>query len=132
MWPYMMTEGGTSCLCDRPPLVLVALVGTGLGLPLSEDVLICAMGAQLATMTMGGRLCVVLWSLIGVTLSDLSTVALGNALRTRSTELRQQAVPFLSRLLRAIGRQLDFETRRDARRLERQLRGRLRATAASA
>ena len=132
LWPYMMSEGGVGCLCDRPPLMVIALVGTGLGLPLSEDVLIYGLGAQLATMTLGGRLCILLWALVGVVLSDLCTVAIGSILRTRASELRKQALPFLSRLLRAISRQLDFEVRRDARRLERQLRARLQATMASA
>ena len=82
-------------------------------------------------LALGGRACIALWALVGVVLSDLCTVALGCALRVRSSELQQQALPFLSRLFGAIARQLDFETRRDARRLERQLRSRLRATTAS-
>ena len=82
-WPYMLTEGGVGCLCDRPPLVVLVLLGTGLGLPLSEDVLIYGMGARLAMLALGGRACIALWALVGVVLSDLCTVALGCALRVR-------------------------------------------------
>ena len=117
-WPYVMPMGppcGVLC-CSRPPLTVLALIGAGVGLPFSEEVLVLGIGAQLPGLSTTRRLCVLTWSLVGIVLSDLATVALGSLLRTQQATLRKSAPRFLGRLLRSIGRQLDFEARRDARR----------------
>jgi hypothetical protein len=136
MWPYVLPWPGTTACgalcCSRPPLTVLSLVGAGLGLPLSEEVLVLGLGAQLPDLGATRQLCVLLWALVGIVMSDLATVTLGSQLRTRSDALRASAPRFLGRLLRSIGVQLDMEARRDARRLEEQLARRLRATASSA
>ena len=136
MWPYVMPMGGApGCgllCCSRPPLTVLALVGAGVGLPLSEEVLILGLGAQLPELSATRRLCVLVWALVGVVLSDVTTVALGALLRTNAGALGARAPRFAARLLKSVGKQLDFETRRDRRRLEEQLGRRLRATAGDA
>lgn len=137
MWPYVMPMPGMlgACgplCCSRPPLTVLALVGAGLGLPLSEEVLVLGLGSQLPELSASRRLCVLVWTLVGIVFSDLATVSLGATLRARADTLKATAPRFFGRLLKSIAKQLDLETRRDAKRLEQQLGRRLRATAASA
>ena len=132
MWPYTMGGPGCALCCGRPPLVVLTMVGAGLGLPLSEELLVLGIGAALPGLSGSRRLCTLVWLLVGVVASDLATVSLGTLLRRNSASLRAQAPRFGGRLLASIGRQLSVEGRRDARRLERQLSYRLQSTARSA
>ena len=108
------------------------MVGAGLGLPLSEELLVLGIGAALPRLSGSRRLCTLVWLLVGVVASDLATVSLGTLLRRNSASLRTQAPRFGGRLLASVGQQLSVEGRRDARRLERQLSYRLQSTARSA
>ena len=132
MWPYTMGGPGCALCCGRPPLVVLTMVGAGLGLPLSEELLVLGIGAALPGLSGSRRLCTLVWLLVGVVGSDLATVSLGSLLRRNSVSLRAQAPRFGGRLLGSVGRQLSVEGRRDGRRLERQLSYRLQSTARSA
>ena len=132
MWPYTMGGPGCALCCGRPPLVVLTMVGAGLGLPLSEELLVLGIGAALPGLSNTRRLCTLVWLLVGVVASDLATVGLGTLLRRNSASLRAQAPRFGGRLLASVGQQLSVEGRRDARRLERQLSYRLQSTARSA
>ena len=132
MWPYTMGGPGCALCCGRPPLVVLTMVGAGLGLPLSEELLVLGIGAALPGLSGSRRLCTLVWLLVGVVASDLATVSLGSLLRRNSVSLRAQAPRFGGRLLGSVGRQLSVEGRRDGRRLERQLSYRLQSTARSA
>ena len=132
MWPYTMGGPGCALCCGRPPLVVLTMVGAGLGLPLSEELLVLGIGAALPGLSGSRRLCTLVWLLVGVVASDLATVSLGTLLRRNSVSLRAQAPRFGGRLLGSVGRQLSVEGRRDGRRLERQLSYRLQSTARSA
>jgi len=118
--------------CSRPPLTVLALVGSGLGLPLSEEVLVLGLGATMPSLSATRRLCVIVWLLIGIVASDVTTASIGGLLRRRADDLRAQAPRFGGKLLKSVGQQLSVESRRDAKRLERQLNVRLRASARSA
>ena len=132
MWPYTMGGPGCALCCGRPPLVVLTMVGAGLGLPLSEELLVLGIGAALPGLSNTRRLCTLVWLLVGVVASDLATVGLGTLPRRNSASLRAQAPRFGGRLLASVGRQLSVEGRRDGRRLERQLSYRLQSTARSA
>ena len=134
VWPYAMPMPmlGSQLCCGRPPITVLALVGAGLGLPLSEEVLVLSLGSTLPTLSGVRRLCVIMWLLVGIVLSDVATVSIGAQLRHRSAALRSRAPRFAGRLLRSVGEQLSVEGRRDAKRLERQLERRLQATSRSA
>ena len=62
-WPYAMPLPMLGCgaevCCGRPPLTVLALVGAGMGLPLSEEVLVISLGAALPALSNTRRLCVV-------------------------------------------------------------------------
>ena len=138
LWPYAMpmpsaAAGGCGVLCcSRPPLTVLSLVGAGLGLPLSEEILVLSLGSQLPSLSPTRRLCVLLWTLVGVVASDLATVTIGAELRRRSPILASKAKSFGPKLLQSVGRQLSFEAKRDGKRLEEQLARRLLATARTA
>ena len=106
--------------------MFVALVSTGFGLPVSEDVLLVSLGSRLGAMRPTTLATHCLAAVAGCALADVATVSLGCALRENEESLREQAPGFLGRLLRSIGRQLDKETRRDGARLFRDLEERLR------
>jgi hypothetical protein len=123
IWPYVGCDG---CVGAGAAGLFVALLSTGFGLPVSEDVLLVSLGSRLGAMRPATRAAHCVAAVAGCALADVATVSLGCALRENEESLREQAPGFLGRLLRSIGRQLDKETRRDGARLFRDLEERLR------
>ena len=123
IWPYVGCDG---CVGAGAAGLFVALVSTGFGLPVSEDVLLVSLGSRLGAMRPATVAAHCVAAVAGCALADVATVSLGCALRENEESLREQAPGFLGRLLRSIGRQLDKETRRDGARLFRDLEERLR------
>ena len=122
IWPYVGCDG---CVGAGAAGLFGALVSTGFGLPVSEDVLLVSLGSRLSAMRPATRAAHCVAAIAGCAFADVATVSLGKALR-ENEELRDQVPSFLRRLLRSVGQQLDKETRRDGARLLRDLETRLR------
>ena len=112
LWPYVGCDG---CVGAGAAGLFLALVSTGFGLPVSEDVLLVSLGSRLGAMRPATIAAHCVAAVAGCALADVATVSLGCALRENEESLRKTAPGFLGRLLRSIGKQLDKETRRDAR-----------------
>jgi len=123
IWPYVGCDG---CVGAGAAGLFVALVSTGFGLPVSEDVLLVSLGSRLGAMRPATIAAHCVAAVAGCALADVATVSLGCALRENEESLRKTAPGFLGRLLRSVGKQLDKETRRDGARLFRDLEERLR------
>ena len=123
IWPYVGCDG---CVGAGAAGLFVALVSTGFGLPVSEDVLLVSLGSRLGAMRPATLAAHCGAAVAGCALADVATVSLGCALRENEESLRKTAPGFLGRLLRSVGKQLDKETRRDGARLFRDLEERLR------
>lgn len=127
LWPYI----GCSGECGGGPLGLfLALTLCGVGLPISEDVLLIGLAPRLFwginNMTLFSKLLYFVAAVFGVATTDTITLSLGRALRTNSDVLGEKAPMFLRAMLVAIQRQLVTESQRDGARLQEQLTLRLR------
>lgn len=126
MWPYL----GCSGRCGGGPLGLfLALSLCGVGLPLSEDVLLIGLAPRLVaeTVPLPYKILYVPAAVAGVAAADTLTVLIGRALRVNSGSLYDKAPGFLRRMLSAVGKQLVVESKRDNARLREQIEGRLRS-----
>ena len=104
IWPYVGCDG---CVGAGAAGLFVALVSTGFGLPVSEDVLLVSLGSRLGAMRPATLAAHCGAAVAGCALADVATVSLGCALRENEESLRK-------------------ETRRDGARLFRDLEERLR------
>ena len=125
MWPYVGCDG---CAPGGAVGLCASLACTGLGLPISEDVLLVSLGARFAALGWAARLAHVAAALVGVVAADLLTVSVGTALRANA--LSDQAPRFLARFYASVSKQLAFEAKRDGARLRRDLERKLRCAAA--
>ena len=124
MWPYI---GGCSGHCGGGPLGLyLALALCGVGLPLSEDVLLIGLAPRLGGMTGASIVFHLLAAVAGVATADILTVGVGHALRVNASVLGGQAPSFIRRMLLAVQKQLVVESKRDGAKLREQLQLRLR------
>lgn len=131
LWPYVGCSG--NCGGGAVGLFL-ALASCGVGFPLSEDVLLIglaprllATGGDVGMVPLVSKVSLVVAAVTGVAAADTLTVCVGRALRINADALSRQAPGFLRRMLRAVGRQLAAESRRDGARLREQIETRLRA-----
>lgn len=128
-WPYL----GCSGRCGGGPLGLfLALALCGVGLPLSEDVLLIGLaprllGAECTKMPLAYKVLHFLAAVAGVATADTLTVLTGRALRVNSKVLGDKAPGVLGRMLVAIRKQLVVESKRDNDRLREQIDRRLRS-----
>ena len=92
IWPYVGCDG---CVGAGAAGLFVALVSTGFGLPVSEDVLLVSLGSRLGAMRPATIAAHCVAAVAGCALADVATVSLGCALRENEESLRKTAPGFL-------------------------------------